>query len=318
MQQKNKKPVRSEYLAMALLCVVIVIFIVILIVVSSYKNAKREESAAEASAEASRIAEASLQAESELPPEEESKDLYGNVELASSGKKQGILAITQEPGAGEILETPEGLVTVSSLYNQKFGLSGYSLQLGTDAMSAFNQMAAAFYEVKGKTNIIMDKGYIPYELLTDRNVQLDLMTGNAVLLSIYPADPDKDSLFEGKFSWIPDNCNSYGYIMRHPAEKADKTGVSGSRVMRYVGYAHASYMGTKHYCLEEYLEFLKGFTVEMPLEFTYKKADGTEAGCQVYYCAASDTEKTKVRIPEGANYSYSGNGTDGFIITIYK
>lgn len=318
MQQTNKKPIRTEYIAMALLCILVAVFVVILIVISSYKNANREESNTASGVSAAEQSGSDSAPTSEEESEESGSSI-GTIQVASSGKTEGMLAVTQKPAEGRIAEIPADLVTVSSHYNQKFGLSGYSLELKKDAMDALNAMTAAFFEAKGKTNIMVDKCYVPYEMLNDREKQLDLTTGNGILLSIYPKDPDGDSIGTGKFIWIPDNCNSYGYILRYPAEKAEATGVEGqNRIYRYVGYAHASYMGKYHLCLEEYLSQLKNATVDKPLEISYRSSAGEEKTCSVYYCAASVDDTTRVPVPEGANYAISGNGTDGFIVTIYQ
>ena len=319
MQQTNKKPIRTEYIAMALLCILVAIFVVILIVISSYKNANRETSSADAESSVAELSGSEAGLTSEEESQEESKNAVGTIQVASSGKTEGLLAVTQKPAEGRIAEIPSDLVTVSSQYNQKFGLSGYSLELKKDAMDALNAMTAAFFEAKGKTNIMVDKCYVPYEMLNDRDTQLDLTTGNAILLSIYPKDPDGDTIGSGKFIWIPDNCNTYGYILRYPAEKAEATGVAGqNKIYRYVGYAHASYMGKYHLCLEEYLAQLKNATVDNPVVITYQNSSKEEKTCSVYYCAASVEDTTRVPIPEGANYAISGNGTDGFIVTVYN
>ena len=320
MAQAQKKPIRTEYIAMALLCVLIAIFVVILIVVSSYKNAQREESALSQSesADESAVGDQSGDEPSETSVEE-SRETVGTVQIASSGKTEGILALTQKPAENKVAETPTDLVNVSRNYNRKFGLSGTSLELKKDAVDALNAMTAAFAETNGQTNIMADKCYVPYELLTDRETQLDLTAGYSVLLSIYPSDPDGDTLGTGKYVWLQDNCTSYGYILRYPAEKKDLTGVEGSsRIYRYVGYAHAAYMGKYHLCLEEYLSQIKNATMEQPIEFTYLNSSGEEKACAVYYCPASAEDTSRVTVQEGANYSISGNGTDGFIVTVYK
>ena len=321
MPQAQKKPIRTEYIAMALLCVLIAVFVVILIIVSSYKNSHGEESAQTVSEQTSSevSGDASRPDQSPEPSSESSQETVGTVQIASSGKTEGILALTQKPAENRVAETPSDLVTVSKYYNKKFGLSGTSLELKKDAVDALNALTAAFAEAKGQTNIMADKCYVPYELLTDRDTQLDLTAGYSVLLSIYPRDPDGDTLGSGKFSWLPDNCTTYGYILRYPPEKKDLTGVEGSqRIYRYVGYAHASYMGKYHLCLEEYLSQIKNATLEQPIEFTYTNSSGEEKECAVYYCAASSEDTSRVKVPEGANYSISGNGTDGFVVTIYK
>lgn len=61
------------------------------------------------------------------------------------------------------------------------------------------------------------------------------------------------------FTWLQENAEDYGFILRYPEDKQDITGITyESWHWRYVGVEHAKVMNEKGYCLEEYVEYLKG------------------------------------------------------------
>ena len=61
------------------------------------------------------------------------------------------------------------------------------------------------------------------------------------------------------FEWLQKNAHNYGFILRYPKDKQDITGITyESWHWRYVGKEHAKVMKEKGYCLEEYINYLKG------------------------------------------------------------
>ena len=82
---------------------------------------------------------------------------------------------------------------------------------------------------------------------------------------------------------------------------------------RYVGLPHSLIMYENNYCLEEYLDYLKSYTIDQPLTYTTD-----DASYEIYYYAANSNGETEVKIPKKDSYSISGNNTDGFIITVQK
>lgn len=61
------------------------------------------------------------------------------------------------------------------------------------------------------------------------------------------------------FEWLQENAQDYGFILRYPKDKQDITGITyESWHWRYVGEEHAKIMKEKGFCLEEYIEYLKG------------------------------------------------------------
>ncbi len=61
------------------------------------------------------------------------------------------------------------------------------------------------------------------------------------------------------FTWLQKNAQDYGFILRYPKDKQDITKITyESWHWRYVGEEHAKVMKEKGYCLEEYIDYLKG------------------------------------------------------------
>lgn len=61
------------------------------------------------------------------------------------------------------------------------------------------------------------------------------------------------------FTWLQKNAAEYGFILRYPKDKQEITGITyESWHWRYVGKEHAKIIKEKGYCLEEYIEYLKG------------------------------------------------------------
>lgn len=73
-------------------------------------------------------------------------------------------------------------------------------------------------------------------------------------LSIDIVTASTDFASTKEFSWLVENAHSYGFILRYPADKTEKTGVNYQPWhWRYVGTDAAKEMKTKNLCLEEYL-----------------------------------------------------------------
>ena len=61
------------------------------------------------------------------------------------------------------------------------------------------------------------------------------------------------------FEWLKKNAQDYGFILRYPKDKQEITGITyESWHWRYVGKEHAKIIKEKNYCLEEYIQYLKG------------------------------------------------------------
>ena len=105
----------------------------------------------------------------------------------------------------------------------------------------------------------------------------------------------------------------FGFIERYPREKEHITGIAHEPWhFRYVGTSLAEIMREHHFCLEEYIDFLKRFSQDQPYTF-YK--DSQEI--QIFYLKA-ETESVSLEVAEDGSLSVSGNNVDGYIITEWR
>jgi D-alanyl-D-alanine carboxypeptidase len=153
------------------------------------------------------------------------------------------------------------------------------------------------------------------------------------------------------YGWLMQNAPKYGFILRYPKDKVSITGIAYEPWhFRYVGIPHAEYMQANNLCFEEYISLLFSHTYENEhLEIETSSGDKYE----VYYIPVPLTEevvpvvteapstdigtdtttdttvttsapkviykpaaKTTIYVPDGKEYTISGNNSDGFIITV--
>jgi len=113
----------------------------------------------------------------------------------------------------------------------------------------------------------------------------------------------------GNTSWLRRNAHRYGFILRYQQNKTHITQTNHEPWhFRYVGLPHSAVLHQKNWCLEEYIDNIRGYTFEEPLEFEYE-----DVLYEIYF-----VEGTTVRIPIDADYDISGNNIDGFIVTIVR
>lgn len=118
---------------------------------------------------------------------------------------------------------------------------------------------------------------------------------------------------EGIYSWLDENCGNYGLIVRYKEGKEDITGYAFEPWhFRYVGQPHSTYMENSGLTLEEYLDLIAGHSYENALHFY----DIYGNSYCVYYVPAEDYGDTEIPVPDGYDYSVSGNNMDGFIVTV--
>ncbi|SDT10911.1 D-alanyl-D-alanine dipeptidase/carboxypeptidase [Paenibacillaceae bacterium GAS479] len=125
---------------------------------------------------------------------------------------------------------------------------------------------------------------------------------------IAPAFPDS-----GAAKRFKELAAEYGFIQRYQEEKESITGISCEPWhFRYVGYPHAKIMEDRQLCLEEYIEFLQGYTFSGEhLEFTNKSTE-----INIYYVPAEEND-TMIPILECDDYRISGTNGNGFIVTAF-
>ena len=235
-------------------------------------------------------------------------------------------------GAGDLLllnaaykfdGTPGDLV---SCYEYLFDKTGTQIASSSSTMTmaskrvmqAFNEMVTAFYQKTGKTTIMLTDMYMQTEDPDKPCYEHD--SGLAIDLRLYFEMEKTYPEFTGKdeYSWFPENCHKYGFILRYPEEKSAVTGVAGiANHYRYVGKPHAEIMKKNSYSLEEYLEWIKQFKIDSP--YSFESEDGQ---CwAIYYFEQSTEQTTNIPIPlDSSNTEYthsiSGDNQEGYIITV--
>lgn len=204
------------------------------------------------------------------------------------------------------------------------------VKLRKDAANALNNMLKAFQSETNHDDIIVEGGYRSvqyqqelYDAAEDKKSAAkpgfsDYHTGYSIDFGISGDDGEvKD--FEGKddYAWFENNCYRYGFILRYPDGKKDKTGFDYRPWdFRYVGTEHAYYMYKNNLCLEEYTEKLMGFEYNNS-HLTFSDDNGNEYEAY-YYPADNSTSFTMVAVPSEMEYSISGNNQDGFIVCFNK
>lgn len=140
-------------------------------------------------------------------------------------------------------------------------------------------------------------------------------TGLAIDLGLNEGEIDficPEFPYKGICQFFRETAPEYGFIERYTKNGSDKTGIAHEPWhFRYVGEPHAEFITIRNMVLEEYIEFLRSFTAERPLELSSCKNSWS-----VYYVAASPEGETEITLPDNCEYEISGNNVDGFIITI--
>lgn len=118
---------------------------------------------------------------------------------------------------------------------------------------------------------------------------------------------------DGIYSWINENCEDYGFIVRYISGKEEITGYSEEPWhFRYVGIPHSQYIADNGITLEEYLDIIHMHKSDDPA--LIEDHDGTR-WC-IYYVEAGDYDETNIPVPENYEYEISGDNYSGFIVTV--
>ncbi len=195
------------------------------------------------------------------------------------------------------------------------------------AMEALNALLDAFRQQGGSKSVNVVAGYRTEEFqqhLFDQSVERNGLehaqkyvaqpggsehhTGYAVDFSILNRDGSSAEYDgSGEYAWINENCHNYGYIVRYETGKEELTGIWDEPWhFRYLGIPHATKAAELGLCMEEYMDWLKGYTFGGE-HLTISCAAGEY---EVWY-----TQGTQVYLPESGEYTVSGNNVDGIIVT---
>lgn len=240
----------------------------------------------------------------------------------------------------------DDLVIVHDQKNKAYWVSDRNVKLLPVAMDALNSMLLDFKNATQNGNVMARSGYrtIEYqeqlynEDLAKNGADSSTLvampgysehhTGLVVDFTTYDGKSYADFTGEGDYAWIMDNCDKYGFINRYPAGKEKLTFIDNEPWhFRYVGIPHASIMKDYGYCMEEYIDFIKNYTIDTSM---YLKEMPNGAQYLIYYVPMVHAESTAIYFPlkedplypddtskwQPYPYEISGNNVDGFIVTV--
>lgn len=96
------------------------------------------------------------------------------------------------------------------------------------------------------------------EALTARSIGEPYKSEHNIGLAVDFNDVNYAFENEKAFTWLMENAENYGFILRYPADKEDITKIKYEPWhWRYVGPEYAKEMNDLGFCLEEYIEYLK-------------------------------------------------------------
>ncbi len=229
------------------------------------------------------------------------------------------------------------LLVVREHKNSSYWVKDYSVLVSPILMDSLNAMLEDFEEATGNSHIMVRAGHRTveyqsnlYQSELDKTGAVDSTlvakpgfsehhTALACDFTTYKNQVFEDFTGQGDYAWILENCHKYGLVNRYPVGKERLTLIDYEPWhFRYVGYPHAEVMYEYGFCLEEYISFIKNYTVDSGfLVFN------TQSGEQylIYYTPLLEGGQTPVYLPtvDGENlypYEISGNNVDGFIVTV--
>lgn len=226
-----------------------------------------------------------------------------------------------------IYHFPTDDINVVTLYDhintQYYGVSDLVVCLDEEVIEHLNELMEDFAENQYNTDIVVIGGYRSSEDQSQRYNDgisgvmsgfSDYHTGRSFDMGVFPQDGSGSGYYSptGIYAWIDEHAADYGFVVRYPEGKEVYTNERArTQTYRYVGVPHSTYMKQNNLCLEEYIEKLKSYTINKPLEIS----SGTSL-YKVYYIEAGDGTETDVGIPLGSDYEVSGNNQDGFIVSV--
>lgn len=227
--------------------------------------------------------------------------------------------------------------------NTSYKLAYSHISVAEVAFHAFDSMMAAMEGETGLNDIKVNSGYrsiedqqATFDAKLEQYGQEDVHlyvatpgysehhTGLAVDFNIYTDEGASYYLNEKEeyFNWITENAWRFGFIHRYAEDKISITGIAYEPWhYRYVGAPHAYYIQKNGLCLEEYIDLLRNYTFEgehLILTLGESEEGTATATYEAWFVPSSGEETTTIEIPEGREYTISGNNVDGFIVTVIQ
>lgn len=259
---------------------------------------------------------------------------YKTISLTRSNLVTGDLILVNASFPYSFPASEKHIKTVYGNKTSAYKVRDAIVSLDGDVLTVLNQALDDFYAATGDGNILFNSGYRDYDFqkaLYDKRVVSDgeaeaakyvalpgnseHHTGLAFDLTVYTDEGKSYTLGDfDTYNWITENFPRYGFVLRYPENKVNVTGIGYEPWhFRYVGIPHAVYMTEQGLCLEEYINTLRAYQTDD--QHLFVESDGVKY--EIWYVPVSpEGDVTEVKVPEGVDYSVSGNNLDGFIITL--
>ena len=252
-------------------------------------------------------------------------DDYITIRPDASEIARGSLLLVNQDHRYEITGE-DGFIQISDEKTQSYRIPDEGILLDTLVIDSLNEMMDAFYYETGRDNIAIVSGFRDYDRqqeILDDYIKLtgpvealkwaappgysEHHTGLAIDLGIFSSGTFRTFTGIGINAWFKENCHRFGFVLRFTKEKTGVTGtVEEPWHFRYTGNPHAHFIHQNGWCLEEYIEFIRGYSFNEPYTGLYN-----EDTYEIYY-----TSGEELRIPFDCDFDYSGDNIDGFIVTI--
>lgn len=251
------------------------------------------------------------------------KITYTSIPVASSDVySKGSLLIVNNTTPIRVYPADTQLVRISGENKSSaYKVKTDQFRLRGEALTAFNEMLNAYYAATNDGTVIITSAYrteAEQAALSSSTVQAGYSDHHLALSLALKQNDDRSTSELPANHWIYENGYQYGYIQRYPVGKEASTGDTQAyyNCVRYVGIPHATYMKENNLSLEEYVEAVKAYTQSG----THLTVSAGGTSYEIYYVPANltgaDTDVTTLTVPSNREYSYSGNNTDGFIVTV--
>lgn len=239
---------------------------------------------------------------------------FSELSIPDANLSSGMLAIiNNEHPAGA--SSDQKKVNLLKYKNEFYSLVSENVKLNEEAAEALNNMMAAYNQATGLADFIVYgtndtytgdgsscPEYFP-ESVIGNTIDLAVNAGGSIVA------------FDGYDTegWIIENCEKYGFIVRYPNGKEAKTKHDFCPWhLRYVGGVHAAIMDEKDMCLEEYIDFLKGYSFDKSFSYAYNGVN-----YEIYTSPANGSAQS-ARVPVSGTYTVSGDNIGTYIITTVK
>ncbi|MDD6279957.1 MAG: D-alanyl-D-alanine carboxypeptidase family protein [Oscillospiraceae bacterium] len=241
---------------------------------------------------------------------------FTQLDVPSAQLSSGLISLIDSTHPAVVSENSSGLIKLADAKNEFYSIRYEGMEITSDAAYALNTMMQDYNAATGLSDFVVS---CTSDESASSSAQCpsfypESVLGNTVDLAVQGMNGLLAYDGRDEESWIIDNCESYGFIVRYPSGKEASTGQSSCVWhLRYVGTLFAAVMRDNNLCLEEFHNWIKSYTINTaPYEYNLNGII-----YQIYY-APSMGDTTQVRVPVSGRYTISGNNTDGFVITAVK